>query len=388
LALEQKLARLLELTFSEPWRAMVKRSASKRPTRPPKAAKIRNDTASHPFAEEVLPVLSLLDEAHDLPDSCREMLVAMAPHALQTAREDRHEYQNEMLRRLGLVFKEIQEKQHASLDNIKKMMQETDTGTASVDAALAAARAESENLRAQDAETSVALRQAQERVSGCALVLKMAQGRQEDVLADSNGLSSEKERYENLAKQAFRMMKSCPASEEEEDKRQRLCRDVLAAVAKMDDQNALLVSLPGVLRTKPSELSPFGRQCIEFCENAFRNHIDSIGEKMQERGREVTTHAQTVSNAETALRTAKEQQEATQAKFSKIHEALEEATNRELQAQKAVEEEGRPNPDQLRKKLKEQERHVASIQILVSRFEELVERSRGPPAELAQAVAQ
>ncbi|CAE8632940.1 unnamed protein product, partial [Polarella glacialis] len=49
------------------------------------------------FAEECSPILALISQASGMSEACREMLLAMSPHCLKSAKSSRHEFQHRMV---------------------------------------------------------------------------------------------------------------------------------------------------------------------------------------------------------------------------------------------------------------------------------------------------
>lgn len=291
----------------------AKRAASSPRASPVKKARISAD----PVQKKIQVVIkALTDDSISIPGpaSCREMLIAIAPVALETTSEERHDNQNKVIAMLQEAFEAERAKQQAVVDEQQKVV---DVATGDRAGKVAIKEEAEAKLKAHKAQTEVkkqALCKAEEVVDESTDYLKrfneglaISMKQHEDTLEEQNHVSEMQE--------AFKSLKEGTCENPKDAKKH--CATIISLLKSLEVEEGLIKSLPQALGQKPADRGNFDHLTIEQVETTLDRHIACIKEK-------VTAEENMIHEQEVAILASEA--------------AKELATEKQLACQKVIEE--------------------------------------------------
>jgi len=289
-----------------------------------------------PFLEELSPVLALLDEASQADDSCREMLKAMAPHALRACKEERHSYQATMVDVLEKVLMHAKAEREEAETAAKKLLADAEaqkeTSTATLAEATETAEQQKQEKDAKDAirlELEAVVAAASETLGIEEEHLKSLGGEQAKVL-------EEKDESHKFTSEKWEPLKAFTFSGKEWRERNKTIDTALQVLSSMGLDASLKAALPTALKTKPSERGRFANKAVEFAEVVMSRHLQGIADKVSNFDQEAASRAQAVASAQEALKLAETALEEGIAAAEAAQESLKEAETKQKEAETAV----------------------------------------------------
>lgn len=328
--------------------------------------------------EECSPVAELLAMA-DLPESCREMLGAMAPHSLRTPLGERHAFQEQMVGVLSSIVGGIEEQRKAAVTTFEAQISEAETEREAASKALeAATEKEASEVGARDAKVQ-ANREAEQAAAAAAEALTAAQEKVKSFESEQQATAEEKAQYEKLAGEKMEQLKAGAFPGKLWRERDRIIGEVAKAQEALCPQEVSLQEAFGVaMKAKPGQRGRFAEKAVEFTEALLSKHISALAEKLAGGESEAAARAQAVVAAEEALAAANQRRDQSQDEFIAAENSLLEATEAKRLAQEALDAFG-PQAAELAAGLAEAKERLAGVQALVAKFESL--RASQPAAE-------
>jgi len=222
----------------------------------PKAAKARKAAVVEEVVEEKLeecsPIAELLAMAGDLPESCREMLGAMAPHSLRTPLGERHAFQEQMVGVLSSIIAGVEEERKAAVTTLEAQISEAETEREAASKALeAATEKEVSEVSARDAKVQ-ANAEAEQAAVAAAEALTAAQEKVKSFESEQQATAEEKAQYEKLAGEKMDQLKAGAFPGKLWRERDRIIGEMAKAQEALCPQEVSLQEASGVaMKAKP-----------------------------------------------------------------------------------------------------------------------------------------
>eukprot|EP00931_Biecheleriopsis_adriatica_P071521 TRINITY_DN4538_c0_g1_i1.p1 TRINITY_DN4538_c0_g1~~TRINITY_DN4538_c0_g1_i1.p1 ORF type:complete len:409 (+),score=158.09 TRINITY_DN4538_c0_g1_i1:68-1228(+) len=281
---------------------MGKRAAS-RPAEN-KAKEAKEAKVVDPFFEELSPVLALVDEASEADDSCREMLKAMAPHALRACKEERHPYQATMVDVLEKVLIGVKVELEETTAAARKLLadaeaqQETSSGT------LADATEKAEQQKKEkDAKDATQL-DLEAALTVASATLGQEEEREKNLEGDQAKIVKEKGECEKFMSEKWEQLKAGSFAGKDWRERNKTIDTTLQVLSTMGLDVSLRAALPTALKTKPGERGKFASNAVEFAEVVMNRHLTSLGNTIANFDQEAASRAQATAAAKEAVKLA------------------------------------------------------------------------------------
>lgn len=325
------------------------------------------------------PVMELLGMAEDLPESCREMLGAMAPHSLRTPFGERHTFQEQMVDVLSSIANGVEEKRKGSVASIEAQMAEAETEREAASGALAATtEKEASEISNRDAKVQ-ANAEAEQAAAAAAEALVAAQEKVKSFESEQKATADEKENYEKLAGEKLEQLKAGAFPGKLWRQRDQIIGEVCKAQEALCPQEvSLQEAFTVAMKAKPDQRGRFALKAIEFTEALLAKHIAALAETLANGESEAAARAQAVVAAEEALQAANQKRDQSQDEFIAAENSLLEATEAKNATQKVLDDFGATMAE-LTAGLAEAKERLEVVQALVAKFEEL--RTSKPAAE-------
>lgn len=277
---------------------MAKRAASEAQPQNVKMARIVP-------ADEYSAVLALVSSASDLPEECRAMLQAMAPHCIGTPSAERHIFQEEMARVLSNVCSTVDSQRRAAVVAAEAHLAEAKVDVEVAELRLAGVEQQVSDLRAACECKSVSVKSAADGVVSAQQALS-AEEKQVEALAGERACAEvEKEEYEGVLQDTVtRLLEGVKQSRE----REKLLRVLLDALRGLGVDRSLLDALPVALKTKGEARGVFAKLTITTAEEVLKKQVAFLSDKAEGFARDISERAEAVKCAQEALVVAQQAQ--------------------------------------------------------------------------------
>lgn len=370
---------------------MGKRGAAQAAGPKAKARKavVEKEIVAEEKPEECAPILELLGMA-ELPDSCREMLAAMAPHSLRTPEGERHAYQEQMIGVLTSVISGVEDERKATVAAAEAQIAEAQTERDGADSALAAAtEKEAAEIAARDAKEQ-ANKEAEAAAVAAKEALTAAQEKVASFESEQKAVAEEKVEYEKLVGEKLEQLKAGAFPGKEWRTRDKMIVEFTKALETLSpDEPSLRGAFAAAAKGKPGQRGRFAEKAIEFTEALLTKHIAALGETLAGGESEAASRAQAVTAAEEALKAAEGVRDQSQDEYIAAENTLLEATEAKNAAQNILDT-FEPRMAGLTATLASAKERLEGVQALAAKFDELckgVAEEEAPAAEEAPALA-
>eukprot|EP00928_Gymnodinium_smaydae_P017918 TRINITY_DN16837_c0_g1_i2.p1 TRINITY_DN16837_c0_g1~~TRINITY_DN16837_c0_g1_i2.p1 ORF type:complete len:400 (+),score=98.86 TRINITY_DN16837_c0_g1_i2:67-1200(+) len=287
----------------------AKRSAPKAsPSKasPSKAAKVSKAAAASKRNTLLDPVLEVIEQAEDLTDSCRQMLLAVAPHCLSTPADERHASLVRAVAMIGEVVEGARSKLQSSIDTETAKVGEVEAAKAKLDSNVQQAEgvvsAAVEVVKAKQA----ALADAQKTTSEKRAILDDAKATQQKEDATLDAARKDKEEYEVAFNEQFKVLRD----EELEFAKANVLQDALLKYAQgINVDTSLLTSLPTACTKPASQRGAFDTMVFQELEKELAEHLRKLTETITNAAPAAAKRAETVAAAKSALDVAEKAQQ-------------------------------------------------------------------------------
>jgi len=311
-----------------------KRAASQPAENKAKEAKVVVD----PFLEELSPVLALLDEASEADDSCREMLKAMAPHALRACKEERHAYQATMVDVLQKVLTGVKAEREETTAAAQKLFADAEAQEETSSGTFADAMEKAEQQKKQkDAKDTTQL-DLEAALTAASATLGQEEEREKSLEGEQAKILEEKDECQKFMSEEWELLKAGTFAGKEWRERNKTIDTTLQVlqVSAMGLDVSLRAALPTALKTKPSERGKFASKAVEFAEVVMNRHLTSLGNTIANFDQEAGSRAQATASAQEAVKLAETALEEGRAAAKAAQESLEEAMQNQADAEAAM----------------------------------------------------
>lgn len=283
---------------------MGKRAASTVAS-PTKAAKAARTETEGPQGDQFLaacaPLLELLSQADDLSGDCKEMLQALAPHCLRTAKAARHKYQEQMIESLASVVASVVAAHESAVASAEATLSETLAAKAESVTTVAAAQ-EAADIASGDLESkATAVQAALEAVTAAQAALGEAQKKVGSLESEKAEAIAEKADFEKLLTETFDTLKQGSIASKDWRQKAKLVEHLLERLDKVGIDASLRGALPVALKEKPSSRGAFATQAVDFGEDALKKQIAALDAKIGSFDSEGELRAKAVADAEHEL---------------------------------------------------------------------------------------
>ncbi|CAE8622968.1 unnamed protein product [Polarella glacialis] len=363
---------------------MVKRTAPKAPVSPVKAKAARKsdeavEVDGH-FAEECSPILELISQASGVSEACREMLLAMSPHCLKSAKSSRHEFQHQMVEVLSKVVAGVEAEQTSAVQAAEAEVSEmTSQKEAAANVATAAQEATEVATTERDAKDA-AMRSAGQAATDADVAQAAARNSVASLESEREELVAGKSEYEALISGTWADLKAGSIPGQKWRERAKLITGVVEMLEKVGLDASLKDGLPVALKTKPSERGKFAEQTVEYAEALLLKHVAATEAKLGSMDSEAASRAQAVTGAEAALAAATHLKEQSEEATAAAEATLVEKT-KELAAARKAEKALEPKAKHVNVAWEDAKRSLEEVQALASKFQALCEEPAPTAAE-------
>lgn len=347
-------------------------------TSPRKAA--RND--------ECKPVLELLGllEAEALPEAAREMLLQVAPFALRTHSESRHEFQTQMIDHVAELFAAHVKHCEAGIQTaeaaVAAVHQEKAAAEATIEQAKQVAADEAQKRDSKNADMEAA----NKAFDAAAAAHKTAQEHENALEGELAQASTKKVTLEVIVSEKLAPLKEGNYPGNQWRQRNKLIDEFMKDLTGLDAQESLRAGVEAALKTKPAERGPFAGKCVEACEGFLAEKIKELAAVEAGGEAEKAARAEAVAQAAGAEKATKEVYDARVAEFIALDNTVLEKNTAVSELAEAIEKAA----ERLSERTAARDAEVAKLEMVqhqVSEFEGLKARKAPEqvPAEQADA---
>mmetsp|Transcript_117630 Transcript_117630/g.219970 ORF Transcript_117630/g.219970 Transcript_117630/m.219970 type:complete len:379 (+) Transcript_117630:75-1211(+) len=295
-----------------------------------KAAKIEKAPKGDPMLAGIFDAVSRAD----LPEQCKQMMMAIVPGSLGVAADQRHDAQEAVIGMIERIIEELKAKMTAGIEEQKGLMAAAESkkensaeAVAEVQSRLAAAEAlRSEKMKLLEAADNVVKEKF--KIYGDAKV-KQAEG--DSVLMP---VQNEKEQYENADKAEFKFLLEGEPREEDEVKKQY---DVVKPlIDKLGLDESLGASVFTAISKAPSDRGQFDNMVAEQLTKEWKDKMAKLEEELTAGAPAKAERAEEVQAAQGEVEKAQAEQSGAQAELTVAKEAAAAVTNELKVAQAAL----------------------------------------------------
>eukprot|EP00746_Dinoflagellata_sp_MGD_P162237 gnl/MRDRNA2_/MRDRNA2_89699_c0_seq1.p1 gnl/MRDRNA2_/MRDRNA2_89699_c0~~gnl/MRDRNA2_/MRDRNA2_89699_c0_seq1.p1 ORF type:complete len:390 (-),score=138.53 gnl/MRDRNA2_/MRDRNA2_89699_c0_seq1:115-1284(-) len=211
------------------------------------------------------------------PESCRDMLVSLAPFALKSPLEERHENQSKVIAILKETFDAEHTKQQAVVDEQQAVVD----AASSEKAEKVAIKEEAEaKLKAHKAETALkkqALSKAEEVVDESKEYLKRANQALAKAVKHQADIGEEQTHHSGVV-ETFKSLKEGVGENAKETKKN--IGSIVSVLKELEVEEALIKSLPQALATSQADRGHFDGIALQQVETTFDGHSKHLEDKV------------------------------------------------------------------------------------------------------------
>lgn len=270
----------------------------------------------------------------DLPEDCRQMLLAGLPFSVCVFQDERHEVQEVVVGMLEQAMSKILGGLQVALDQENEKVAGAEATKEDLERKLQAAEEALKGAKSFTAEKSEALEQATQAVVKAKAALTQRTKEQQQGETELGKVVAEKDLLEVSKKESFEALKLGSLSGDKE---------VKAAFKKLEPSLKLLVmdqslrnAIPGVLTRPPSERGVFDGTVLDELEKNFESKISELSTAIQAAQPGAAQRQEVVDGAQQDLSQADEAQAQATKDMCAAKEAQKEATQGVSQAKEAV----------------------------------------------------
>mmetsp|Transcript_125136 Transcript_125136/g.221779 ORF Transcript_125136/g.221779 Transcript_125136/m.221779 type:complete len:379 (+) Transcript_125136:75-1211(+) len=295
-----------------------------------KAAQIEKAPKADPMLAGIFDAVSRAD----LPEQCKQMMMAIVPCSLGVAADQRHDAQEAVIGMIERMFEEIKAKMTADIEEQKGLMAAAESKKENSAEAVAEVQSRLAVSEASSTEKMKLLEAADSVVKEKLEFLGAAKNRQAEGDKAWAPVKTEKEQYENADKAEFKFLLEGEPREEDEVKKQY---DV---VKPLFDKLGLDVSLAASVFTAiskaPSDRGQFDNMVAEQLTKEWKDKMTKLEEQLTAGAPAKSERAEVVQAANGELEKAQAEQSGAQAELTVAKEAAAAVTNELKVAQAAL----------------------------------------------------
>lgn len=341
---------------------MTKRAAACEAASPAKAQKM---------SEQPSPLLTLIREAN-LPEACQRMLTAMAPHCVADTKEDRHDFQGQMLAALEETFNDMKANAAAAVTEAETNLTTAEAEVAHAGENLVKAKEVQAQRQQERSQQDDALKAANERLTAARKELAAKQQSLAALEVERADSQSEKQVFEKLLTETWEPLKQGTIEGKEWRRRNEMIDEITATLEALGASASLVIGLDTVLKTKTSERGSFSAKALAAGEELFQKQIQVLDEMVNGGDSEAATRSNAIEEAKRACQDAEANASGEQDKVVEAENALSAATTTVKELSSDVLE---AKARDLKVVLENHKLRLASLENLFDEFVKLKDRS-------------
>jgi len=235
--------------------------------------------------------------AGDLPEDCRNMLLAMLPQSLCTPSDERHEFQTVAVEMIGEVVSKITGALQLALDQETEKVAGVEASKADLEKKLQEAEAAEQEAQTATAQKESELKSASEALQAAKVEVGKKEEEQKQGDAGLVKTKADKDDLETAFAGAFHKLK---VGDYEGDAKQ-LYRELEATMKMVHMDESLKTAAQGVLTKKPAERGAFDSTVTDELEKSYKDKIEELSAAILAGKPESDARAAAVAEAQTAL---------------------------------------------------------------------------------------
>mmetsp|Transcript_116062 Transcript_116062/g.328937 ORF Transcript_116062/g.328937 Transcript_116062/m.328937 type:complete len:402 (-) Transcript_116062:139-1344(-) len=327
--------------------------------------------------DKYAPVMDLLRQAHDIPESCFAMLQTVLPHCLGVCPDERHPYQSTMVAALEKVVRGVEEKHAAAIAAVEAQIADTEAEQSSNVSALESLAAGVAQLEGGVAGKAAELGEAAERAAAERAKLAAEEGERKSQEGSHAELLAGKVDFEDVHSELWKVVKAGTLQGKDWPKKKKMADATMAALRDAGMCASLAASLDVTLRGKLAERGPFAEKALEHGEQFFEKHIAEYTERILGAESKIAEQAQAVAAAGEGLAAAEKVVQERAQGLRSAQSSLDAARLEHEQAAAAAET-GRSQLRGLQAALEKERASLAATQALASKFDALRQPAEAP----------
>mmetsp|Transcript_117631 Transcript_117631/g.219972 ORF Transcript_117631/g.219972 Transcript_117631/m.219972 type:complete len:379 (+) Transcript_117631:75-1211(+) len=295
-----------------------------------KAAKIEKAPKGDPMLAGIFDAVSRAD----LPEQCKQMMMAIVPGSLGVAADQRHDAQEAVIGMIERMFEEIKAKMTADIEEQKGLMAAAESKKENSAEAVAEVQSRLAVSEASSTEKMKLLEAADSVVKEKLEFLGAAKNRQAEGDKELAPVKTEKEQYENADKAEFKFLLEGEPREEDEVKKQY---DVVKPlIDKLGLDESLGASVFTAISKAPSDRGQFDNMVAEQLTKEWKDKMAKLEEELTAGAPAKAERAEEVQAAQGEVEKAQAEQSGAQAELTVAKEAAAAVTNELKVAQAAL----------------------------------------------------
>jgi len=272
-------------------------------------------------------IAEAIQDAEQLPDSVRTMLIESIPQTLGVFKDNRQQFQNEFVGMIKATLDGVEAGLQNSVAEAEAKVSEQSGEKTTLDAQQSGADAVLSSKRDAEAEMKKALTEASEARNIQKKALDEAQAAQKHGDADLEAAAGKKEKLENAQKETYVPLKE--GSIEGKGDINKAVKTLMSTCKEFGFDTSLISTVSGVLPRPPAERGDFGNMTLVQLEGEFSKSIAAFSETIANGESGKAERAVAVESAQKVFETVDDQ-------FKTCHVNLVEAQAAVKEAQKEL----------------------------------------------------
>jgi len=296
--------------------------------------------AADPVMEKVAVVCqALTNKNYEIagPASCRSMLCSMAPAALSTSQDERHDYQEALFGMIDDIFQSAQVSFERRISEATAVLDNAQNEQAAREAAKAAAVEVVMAKKSEVTEKQQVVVQDASSIRDAEKKLREAKENHSSSEAEWQALGVDQEKCQEVIQGTFQVLKD-GSWENPRAQKQKLAALKSYVQKNLSQDKSVLDSMSTVFSKKPEERGSFDNMVVDQLANSLAQHLEALGEKRNTAAAQITEKAAMVEQAGESVKTAQEKQQESKAAVAKAEAEHVHLTAELADAQKAVKE--------------------------------------------------
>jgi len=285
----------------------IKRTAQETKAAPPAAKKPKTDSATtEPKTDPTMTgVIEGIQQASDLSDDCRQMLLSLLPGSLAIPSDQRHEVQHTAVDMIAEALAGVEASLQASIDNQKASLTDVEGTKSELDSKVAAVEVQLSSATQFQESKKAALAEAQRGKNSAAEKLTAAQEAQR--LGDAEVVVA-KEQKHALDNGMDVHMKAILSEGLDEAQGEAHYKALLPVVKSLCLDDSLMTALPAACARQIAERGAFDKMVLDQLEKSLVDKAGELQKTLDESAPAAAERAAAVEAAEAELETAKAKQ--------------------------------------------------------------------------------
>jgi len=259
-----------------------------------------------PFLQEVAPIVQLIDQASEIPASCREMMQMMAPYCLRVGKQERQAVQTTLLAELDKVLQSVLSAQRSELDAIEAKLAQAECDKISVGADLTCAQEETAARQGEKEAGETNLRARTLDLTNGRKALDVSREQRETLGKRREEAQAEKAAHDTFLEETWAPLKAGEIPGKEWRKRDKMIENAIQVLKRIGIDDSLEAALPPSLKAKPAERGKFGLRAVENADEILTSHVTTLTNKIDsideaEAEREITVAKENIERISTQL---------------------------------------------------------------------------------------